>query len=120
MVLDEINALKNQVDGCTMVSLADLSSAMILTTSDDADMTRGQLNVLCGEAVALLPADRSAMFGPQASNSIVRERNGVIQVFLRTPAGPMDAICAICTPETNVDEFLTLASACLSRISQNA
>lgn len=120
MILDELNALKNQTDGCTMVSLADLSSGMILSTSADSGMSRDQLNALSTQAATLLPKDGSTVFGAAPAQSVLVASGDSVRVFMRSAAVPTDAICAICAKDTDFTAFLAGAAGCLSKISKDA
>ena len=117
MVVDELNALKNTQDACKTIAFADLSTRMILVTDTASNLPREALDALCGQAALALGTKGKVALGEQPCQTALVANKSSVRVFLRAPDEPNDVLCCVCTPNVDVDSFVTSASECLNRIS---
>lgn len=107
MVQDALNAVCEDIDGCESIAFVDLSTRMVLVSNASTPESQDTLNMLCTEAVMLLDTGQVAM----AAGS------DQLHLFLRSSAEPADALCCICTPDTDFRALVPAAQACLASIS---
>lgn len=117
MVVDELDALLDDFEGCTALAFADLSTRMILVTDSRSNLRREALDTLCAEAAVLLGAKSQPILADRPSNTATVSTPTEMRVFLRAEADPNDVLCCICGPKVDAAAFVSEAVKCLDRIS---
>ena len=119
MVVDELDTLREQFDGCETLAFADLSTQMILVTNSGSSLRREALDNLCAEAALLLGTKGEVPLGHNTTNNAVVLNGRSVRIFVRNAAEPSDALCCICGPQTDIAGLAAAANACLNRILAN-
>jgi hypothetical protein len=114
------DALKTLIEGhpaLRAVAFADLSTNMVLLSESRAPMLREAFQSLCASGGALLSAVDAEPPDPEtACDAALSVQAEQLDIFLRVPGAPDDALCCICEPTIDVDAFLADARACLDRL----
>lgn len=106
-VEDELEALRADFPGCAVIAFADLDTRLVLVSSGESAARRDTLDRLCAGAVELFAMAERA--GVTAPDTVLRSEAGRIEVSLRDPNSPNDALCAICAMETDLGGYLSRA-----------
>lgn len=116
MVANELDALREEHDGCQTIAFGDLSTQMILVTDTKSTLPRETLNSLCAQgALALGRTDKQAV-GTMPSRMALLADTTALRIFLRAEDEPNDVLCCICAPDVDVEKFVANAKECLHRI----
>ncbi|VAV87724.1 hypothetical protein MNBD_ALPHA07-1603 [hydrothermal vent metagenome] len=115
-IADEINKLREEFDGCSLVAFADLSSKMVLLTSSLKKIPQENLDHLCAEA-AIMFKGATAKLNKDATpiTALVADGDNT-NIYLQNEAGSDDVLCCICGPDVDLNAFLTSAQARLDQI----
>lgn len=118
-ILGHLNSIRDSVAGCEAVILADISTRVVLCVSADARPAQERLDALCETAIRLLDSDTGRVLTRAGQTppleALIFTDDG-IEVFLRTPDMPDEALCCICTPDADVAKVIDLARGVLNRI----
>jgi len=114
------NTLQTQIDdlrashpGCSLVAFADVEAGLVLLSSAAHVARREVLDSLCEKAVGLLTATAPA-FDPTPDTAIRATSDGV-EIVLRDPTRPSDALCAVLTPDGDLDAYMRAARTVLAQ-----
>lgn len=112
-VVEELEALRQDCDGCRLVLYADLTVSLPLVASS-ADVThRNVLEGLCAEASA---AFASADEGLDGADTVVTLAADALHIHLRSLDGT-EALSCQATAALDVDRYLDAAHGLLARLS---
>ena len=115
-VLDE---MREAVDGCDLVAIADLSSQMVLRASSATKRGQEEIDALTDAALTALagPIAEGAMaLTGGAPATAVTMTQSDMHVFLRSLTGRSEALIAICAPDANVSKIVDHGRDTLDRI----
>ncbi len=115
-VQEDLEELRTSFDGCSLLAFADLGAQIVLVSSSAETARRDALDGLCRSAVALFDAAGKA-HEPDADTAL-HCSGGTIEIYLRSPQQREDALCALCTTDTDVDGFLRAARKILVSLTQ--
>lgn len=120
-----LDELRRSYPGCETVVLVDLSSQMVLCTNSDHVLAQEAFDALGAKAADMFNGalSKSEVFGDHAKTGEVisqiismNEDTAEIQVFLRSPNDPIDALCCICVAGIDLVSFIQSASDALAQI----
>lgn len=114
-VQDDLDKLRVAFPGCTMVAFADLGARIVLVSSSAETARRDVLDGLSRSAVSAF--DFAARAGVPAADLALQCTAGQVEIYLRDPARPDDALCAHCTVAMDLDGFLSAARSALSALA---
>lgn len=117
-VTDELDSLRQAVEGCQLVAYADIDAGLVLVSSSATRASREVLDSLCAEAAGVFAA---ADMGDEADGLTTADiglslSGDSTRLFLRDVNEGSDAICIVCDPQTDVDLLLTRARTSLPHI----
>ena len=115
-IADEINKLREEYDGCTLVAFADLSSKMVLLTSSRKKIPQENLDHLCAEAAIMFKGAAANLNRDAAPITALVVDGDHTNIYLRNEAGADDVLCCVCGPDVDLNAFLTSAQARLDQI----
>lgn len=113
-VAEELETLRADVPGCAVIAFADLQTRIVLVSSSEGAARRETLDSLCAGAVALFEA--AARAGEPEADIALRSHGGMTEIALRDSERMDEALCAICTPGTDVSAYLARAREVLHAI----
>jgi len=118
-IVDHLNAIRQDVPACRAVVLADLTTRVILCVSAEDRPPQERLDALCDTAIRLLDSDTSRVLARAGQipplEALVFSADGM-EVFLRTPTLPDEALCCLCGPDVDVDKLMEQAHGRLAQI----
>ncbi|MEL7150688.1 MAG: hypothetical protein AAGK71_08140 [Pseudomonadota bacterium] len=118
----ELDAMRADVRGCSLVAYADLTSQLVLCTSAAAKPAQEEMNALSQAAQLALDgayAESAApSWGGQAPAEVsVLMTGSDARLFLRAPENPAEALMCVCAPDTDLEAAVTQGRATLQRIA---
>lgn len=123
-VMDNLDALRRALPGCSLVVLGDLSAELVLCASHAGQVPQERLDQLCLSASALLCGDlarRSALLIGAADHGrpdVAAVLTGLeTQVFVRSQVDESDLLCCVCARYVDITEAADLARSTLAEIS---
>ncbi len=114
-VQDELDDLRAGFPGCSLVAFADLGAQIVLVSSSAETARRDTLDSLCRGAVSLFEA-ASAGHEPDMDTAL-RYQGGTVEVYVRDPDRSEDALCAQCSPDTDLTGFLAAARTAITALA---
>lgn len=115
-VQDDLEELRTAFDGCSLLAFADLGAQIVLVSSSAETARRDALDGLCRTAVALFHIAGKAE--ESDTDTALNCAGGNVEVYLRDPERREDALCALCSVETDIDGFLRAARKMLTSLAQ--
>ena len=115
-IADEINNLREEFDGCTLVAFADLTSKMVLLTSSRKKIPQENLDYLCAEAAIMFKGATARLNKDAAPITALVADGAHTNIYLRNAADADDVLCCVCGPDVDLTAFLTSAQARLDQI----
>lgn len=122
-VAAELDAMRSEISGCSLVAFTDLSSQLVLCASAASKPVQEELNALSraanlaldgafAEGAAPLWADG----GKTAPETAVLMTGAEVRVFLRSPGKPNEALVCVCAPDIELDAVVDSGRSTLGRI----
>lgn len=118
-ILEHLNAIRQDVPACEAVVLADLTTRVILCVSAEDRPPQERLDALCDTAIRLLDSDTSRLMARAGQIPPLEGMTlsaGGVEVFLRTPTLPDEALCCLCRPDVDVERLMEQAHGRLAEI----
>ena len=122
-VSDELDALRLEIPGCSLVAFADLSSKIVLTASSAANPAREELDALSVSAhLALDGAIAQGAAGVWANQNDAPAETAMLlnaseaRVFMRSPGENPEALICVCAPDCDLEVVVDCARTTLKRI----
>ncbi len=123
-IVGQLDALRQDLPGCSLVAFADLRTRLVLSVSADSSRPQEQLDEICFQAAncfedcdTLVTALRSDEQGDQMCNESIVLTPAETRVFVRNPDGEGEALCCICQPTAKTDDFAQKTLHTLRQIS---
>lgn len=118
----ELDAIRAEMQGCTLVAYADLSSQLVLCTSAAAKPAQEEMNALSKAAQLALDGAYAEGAAPSWNATAPAELSVLMtgseaRLFLRAPENPVEALMCVCAPDTDLEAAVTQARAALARIA---
>ena len=121
-VIEELEAFRQELAGCQVAALVDLSTTMVLSTATAARLPQEELDVLARAArSALTGAMPDAALGadgaepPEAMEALLAT-SGETRAFLRGGPGRQEALICVCGPDADLGKVFDAGRAILSSI----
>ena len=122
-ISQQLDTLLLDFPNCETVAFADISTGLVLCSSTQRTMSRGQLDALCNAAIELLDGKGTSLaFATLApnENKKVQEallmKDGLLNVFVRSSIVSTEALCCICAADIEIDAFIDRACSELAKI----
>ena len=119
-VSQALDAVRNEISGCSLVAYADLSSQIVLSTSAAGNPGQERLDALSGAAVLALDGTLAEGASPLLDGAGVEKAmfltNSEAQIFLRSPGAAHEVLICVCAPDIDFDAAMDCGSAALTRI----
>lgn len=123
-IRDQLDKLCRQFPACNVVAYADLTTGMVLCSSVRLKLPQEQLDELCRSAADLLTGQLALLFarhlapvdGTCVQTAVLIDQHSV-ELFLRTPAQPTEALCCHCSSQIDLADFAQAAHVALVAIS---
>lgn len=110
--LEQMDELRDGFPGCRAVALADMSSGIVLCVSERKKHPQERLDSLCATANELFNGTAAGkVFAALGKGESGGPDQGMVMtpseicVFLRSPADPMETLCAICDADLDIGQF---------------
>lgn len=123
-ILGQLDTLRQDVPGCSLVAFADLRTRLVLSVSADTSRPQEQLDEMCFQAAncfedcdTLVTALNTEEQGVDMCTDTIVLTPGETRVFIRNPDGEGEAICCICQPTTKTDDLAQKSLQTLQQIS---
>ena len=123
-ILGQLDALRQDLPGCSLVAFADLRTRLVLTVSADNSRPQEQLDEMCFQAAncfedsdTLVSALKTDGQGDQMCTESIVLTPVETRVFIRNPDGEGEALCCICQPTAKIDDFAQKSLQTLQQIS---
>lgn len=120
-----IQALLRAIPGCRAIAFVDLSARLALRSEAQEPLPRDYYDALCLRGARLLGSQAATAsteaFGiDQPPREAVLMRDGGIELFLRAPRDPDEALCALVGPDTGVEAALSQMRRAIAEIVEIA
>ena len=93
---DDLNALRDRLEGCRLVAYADLSTRMVLQVSADPKPRREEIDALCDLAAQCLDGKSlPVFFDGEAPYTALLASGDEVRFFVRSLSDPADALILI-------------------------
>lgn len=122
-VTAELDAMRSELSGCSLVAFTDLSSQLVLCASAASKPVQEELNALSEAANLALDgafAEGAAPLwsegGEAPAETAVLLTGAEVRVFLRSPGKPNEALVCVCAPDAELDTVVDSARSTLNRI----
>lgn len=122
-VAAELDEMRSEISGCTLVAFTDLSSQLVLCASAASKPVQEELNALSKAANLALDGAFAEGAAPLWSNggeataeTAVLMTVSEVRVFLRSPVKPNEALVCVCAPDTELDAVVDSGRLTLGRI----
>lgn len=117
----ELDALRTELQGCSLVAFTDLNSQLVLCSSAASQPLQEELNALSASAQLALDgafAEGAAPVwgGENAAEVAMLMTGDEIRMFFRSPGNSSEALICVCSASTDLDAAATEARAGLARI----
>ncbi|MCB1364013.1 MAG: hypothetical protein KDK02_07820 [Rhodobacteraceae bacterium] len=123
-VMDNLDALRRALPGCSVVALGDLSAELVLCASHSGQVPQERLDSLCAAASALLGAPQAGRAARLMGAGAGRGPDMAVvmtgldtRVFLRSPVDEADVLCCVCGRNVDITDAAELARSTLTEIS---
>ncbi|MGB8621589.1 MAG: hypothetical protein WCD16_02110 [Paracoccaceae bacterium] len=124
-IVNHLESLRQKFPECETAAFGDISTGLILTVRSEHKQPQERLDRLCLTAQELLDGRTAALAAPalslggdplQVALSITGDK---IELFLRSPEVPTDALCFVCARDVDIDALIASASAGLRDIGKD-
>lgn len=122
-VAAELDAMRSELSGCSLVAFTDLSSRLVLCTSAVSKPVQEELNALSEAANLALDgafaegaAPLWSQTGDVPAETAVLMTGAEVRVFLRSPAKPNEALVCVCAPDAELEAIVDSGRSTLDRI----
>lgn len=93
---EDLNALRDRLDGCRLAAYADLSTRMVLQVSADPKPRREDIDALCDLAAQCLDGKNlPVFFDGEAPYTALLANGDEVRFFVRSLSDPADALILI-------------------------
>lgn len=120
MVLEKLDALREQFDACKLVGLADISSGVVLGVSAAEKPPQEKLDAYCRATAEMLDGKSALAFGAALGGEALHEASVMsdsqILFFVRAEQDPSEAMFCVCTAEIDTEKFLPAAQDSLKHL----
>lgn len=122
--MNNLDALRRVLPGCSVVALGDLAAELVLCASHAGQVPQERLDRLCATASALLDGatgrDAATVLG--AAKGVGLDVATVLtgletQIFVRSQVDRADVLCCVCARNVDITEAADLARSTLAEIS---
>ncbi|MGR3515265.1 MAG: hypothetical protein ACU0GG_21080 [Paracoccaceae bacterium] len=118
----ELDAMRAEVQGCSLVAYTDLTSQLVLSTSAAMKPAQEEMNALSKAAQLALDGTYAESAAPSWGGGAAAEVSVLMtgadaRLFLRAPQNPAEALMCVCTPDTDLEAAVSTAQATLQRIA---
>ncbi len=110
-IAKEINELREEFDGCSIVAFADISSKMVLLNSSEKKIPQENLDYLCAEAAVMFKGTAARFNKERAPVTAIVLDGEKSNIYLRSKAESDDVLCCVCGPDVDLSAFLVSARA---------
>lgn len=126
-VTDALDAMRSELQGCTLVAFTDLSSNLVLCASSAARPAQEELDGLARAAQAALDgtlAEGAAQVW-QAKSAQAKADTAMLlseseaRIFLRAPGESVEALVCVCAPDADLQAVLDCGRSTFGRIVEN-
>lgn len=123
-ILGQLDALRQDVSGCTLVAFADLRTRLVLSVSADTPRPQECLDEMCFQAASCfedydtlaIALDSDEQRDHMCIEAIVLTPVET-RVFIRNPDGEGEALCCVCQPTVQADDLAEKSLRTLQQIS---
>lgn len=117
----ELDTIRAELDGCSLVAFTDLTSQLVLCSSAAAKPAQEEMNALSETAAVALDgafAEGAApVWGGDAPAGLAVLATGTeLRLFLRAPTRPGEALVCVCAPDADLVTTVARAREALDRI----
>lgn len=107
---DDLNRLRERLDGCRLAAYADLSTRMVLQVSADPKPPREEIDALCDLAAQCLDGSHLPdFFEGEAPYTALWSSGDDVRYFVRSLSDPADALILIVKETFDQTEVWTAA-----------
>lgn len=114
---DRLDAMREELPGCALVSFGDISTGLALLTSASRQYKQDYLEEVLQQAARNFALSDIMIEG---NDRVVVATPDEVRVFVRTTAGNSDVICCVCDDATAVSLVARSAQKILSEMSRIA
>lgn len=112
-VSEHLDAIREAIPGCRLVSFGDLETGLALRTSATRAQRQDYLEDMLQQAAAAFAASDSLTGGTQdgapSGHSAIVATPGEIRIFVRSADTPSDVVCCVCDDATEENRVQTSA-----------
>lgn len=121
-IKDQLDSLRQKVDGCALVAFADIEARLVLVSSSDARASREVLDALCAEAALLFNvADaKGGENGLSGADTALNHDAEGVRFFVRDTVGGSDVLCCVLSPDGKIDALVSESHATANAIFDTA
>jgi len=121
MILEKLDALREQFDACELVGLADISSGVVLGVSAVEKSPQEKLDAYCVATAEMLDGKSALAFGAALGGPVLRQASVMSDsqtlFFLRAEQDPSEAMFCVCSADIDAEVFLPAAQDSLQHLS---
>lgn len=121
-ITEELDAMRSDVRGCTLVAYADLTSKLVLCTSAAVKPAQEEMNALSQAAQLALDGAYAESAAPSWGGTAPAEVSVLMtgadaRLFMRAPSNPEEALMCVCAPDTDLEAAVAEGRETLKRIA---